>query len=270
MSWRPPADNTIACTRREFWLLWGDTTTLYTKFFIIISNGLIVGSLFYNQPYNTAGAFSRGGSAFFSTLFLGWLQLGELMKAVSGRVVVARHKEYAFYRPSAVSIARVVTDLPLLLVQVITFSVIMYFMANFDLEPSKFFIYALFVYTTTICITAMYRMFAALSPTIDDAVRFSGIGLNVLVIYTGYVIPKPQLLQQKIWFGWLYYINPLGYAFEAILTNEFSGRVMECAPEQLIPQGPGFNPQYQGCALPGARPGSTSVTGEQYLSTTYQ
>ncbi|KAI9876194.1 MAG: hypothetical protein M1830_007061 [Pleopsidium flavum] len=260
----------LACTKREFWLIWGDKTTLYTKFFIIISNGLIVGSLFYNQPNTTEGAFSRGGTAFFSILFLGWLQLTELMKAVSGRVVVARHKEYAFYRPSAVSIARVVTDLPLLIVQVVIFTIIMYFMTNFDLDASKYFIYALFVYTSTICITALYRMFAALSPAIDDAVRFSGIALNLLVIYTGYVIPKPQLLQQKIWFGWLYYINPISYAFEAVLTNEFSGRVMRCAPEQLVPQGPGLDPQYQGCAIPGAQLGSTSVTGEQYLSTTYQ
>lgn len=34
-----------ACTKREFWLFWGDRTTIYTKTFIIIANGLIVGSL---------------------------------------------------------------------------------------------------------------------------------------------------------------------------------------------------------------------------------
>jgi ABC-type multidrug transport system ATPase subunit len=110
-----------ACTLREFWLIWGDKTTLYTKFFIVISNALIVGSLFYGESLNTSGAFSRGGAIFFSILFLGWLQLSELMKAVSGRAVVARHKDYAFYRPSAVSIARVVVDFPFLLIQVIPF-----------------------------------------------------------------------------------------------------------------------------------------------------
>lgn len=192
------------------------------------------------------------------------------MKAVSGRVVVARHKEYAFYRPSAVSIARVITDFPLLLVQVLIFSIIMYFMTNLDVDVSKFFIYALFVYATTICITALYRMFAALSPSIDDAVRFSGIALNLLIIYTGYVIPKPQLLQQKIWFGWLYHVNPIAYAFEAVLTNEFSGRVMGCASAQLVPPGLGIDSQYQGCAIPGAVLGSNTVPGERYLSMTYQ
>ncbi|KAL8894542.1 MAG: hypothetical protein Q9192_004232 [Flavoplaca navasiana] len=260
----------LACTAREFWLVWGDKPTLYTKFFIIVSNGLIVGSLFYNQPDSTDGAFTRGGALFFSILFLGWLQLTELMKAVSGRVVIARHKDYAFYRPSAVSLARVLADFPLILVQVIIFGVIMYFMTNLDVDISKFFIYELFVYITTICITALYRFFAALSPTIDDAVRFSGTALNLLIIYTGYVIVKPQLLGEKIWFGWLYYVNPITYSFEGVLTSEFAGRVMECAPSQLVPQGPGTGPPYQGCAVSGAQRGATSVTGEEYLGTTFE
>lgn len=190
----------MACTQREFWLVWGDKPTIYTKYFIIISNALIVGSLFYGQPASTAGAFSRGGTGFFAILFLGWLQLSELMKAISGRVVIERHKQYAFYRPSAVIMARVLADFPLILFKVIPFSIIFYFLTGLYVSVAKFWIFLLFVYATTICITSMYRMFASLSPTINDAVRFAGIALNLLLVYTGYVIPKPILLHEKIWF----------------------------------------------------------------------
>ncbi|KAM7198531.1 putative ABC transporter [Rhypophila sp. PSN 637] len=259
----------LACTRREFWLIWGDKTSLYTKFFIIISNGLIVSSLFYMTPSDTSGVFLRGGVAFFSIVFLGWLQLTELMKAVSGRVVVARHKEYAFYRPSAVNLARALTDFPMLALQSIFFGLILYFMTGLDLDAGKFFIYLLMVYTSTFSFTALYRMMASLSPTIDDAVRFSGIALNLLIIYTGYVISKPIMLGQKIWFGWLFWINPVAYSFEAVLTNEFGGRAMQCAPSQLVPQGPGIGIANQGCAVPGAEPGNSIVSGDAYLSSAF-
>ncbi|KAL2131391.1 hypothetical protein VTI74DRAFT_5147 [Chaetomium olivicolor] len=255
----------LACARREFWLIWGDKTELYSKYFTIISNGLIVGSLFYDSPSDTSGTFLRGGAVFFSIVFLGWLQLAELMKAVSGRAIVARHKEYAFYRPSAVTLARALTDLPVLIAQVIVFGILMYFMTGLDLHPGKFFIQLLFMYTTTFCITALYRMLASMSPSIDDAVRFSGMSLNLLVIYTGYVISKPILLSQKIWFGWIAHINPISYSFEAVVSNEFHGRMMECAPAQLVPQGPGVLPENQGCAIPGARLGSSSVLGDDYI-----
>ncbi|ROV88366.1 hypothetical protein VPNG_10268 [Cytospora leucostoma] len=259
----------IACTRREFWILLGDTATLYTKLFITISIGLIVGSLFYGQPLSAEGAFSRGGSLVFSILFPGWLQMSELMKAVSGRAVVARHKDYAFYRPSAVSLARVVTDIPVILIQVCLFAIIMYFMTGLDVVASKFWIYVLFVYVTTICTTSLYRMFASLSPTMDDAVRFCGIAISLLIMYLGYIIPRTQLLSKYIWFGWLYWINPLAYSYEAIMANEFSGRDMTCAAEQLVPRGAGVDPAFQGCSLTGAQINSKSVSGDSYLQTTF-
>ncbi|KAJ5203939.1 ABC multidrug transporter atrF [Penicillium cinerascens] len=259
-----------ACVKREFWLLWGDKTSLYTKYFIIISNGLIVASLFYGESLNTSGAFSRSGALFFSILFLGWLQLTELMPAVTGRGIVARHKDYAFYRPSAVSIARVVVDFPAIFCMVVPFTIIVYFMTGLDVTVSKFFIYFLFVYTTTFCITSMYRMFAALSPTIDDAVRFAGIALNLLILFVGYVIPKQTLIGESIWFGWLFYVNPISYSYEAVLSNEFAGRTMQCAPSQLVPQGPGVDPNYQGCALTGSSLGQKTVPGAQYLSVNFQ
>ncbi|KAJ5570242.1 ABC multidrug transporter atrF [Penicillium hispanicum] len=261
----------MACVKREFWLLWGDKTSLYTKYFIIVSNGLIVSSLFYGESLDTSGAFSRSGALFFSILFLGWLQLTELMPAVTGRGIVARHKDYAFYRPSAVSIARVVVDFPAIFAMVAPFTIIVYFMTGLDVTVSKFFIYFLFVYTTTFCITSLYRMFAALSPTIDDAVRFAGIGLNLLVLFVGYVIPKQTLISDSIWFGWLFYVNPISYSYEAVLANEFSNRRMHCAPDQLVPSlNAGGVAGHQGCALTGSTENQSLVPGAQYLSANFE
>lgn len=59
------------------------------------------------------------------------------MKAVSGRTIIARHDDYAFYRPSAVVFARVLQDLPLIFIEVIPFSIIMYFITGLDVDVSK-------------------------------------------------------------------------------------------------------------------------------------
>ena len=56
----------------------------------------------------------------------------------------------------------------------IPFSIIMYFLGELDVDVSKFWIYFIFVFVETLNLTALYRMFASLSPTIDDAVRFAG------------------------------------------------------------------------------------------------
>jgi ABC-type multidrug transport system ATPase subunit/ABC-type multidrug transport system permease subunit len=61
----------------------------------------------------------------------------------------------------------------------------------------------------------------------------------------------------------------LSYSFEAVISNEFHGRTMECGPGQLVPQGPGVLPENQGCAIPGAHLGNTSVLGDDYIATQF-
>lgn len=52
-------------------------------------------------------------------------------------------------------------------------------------------------------------------------------------------------------------MNPISYSFEAVSTDEFYDRVLDCAPNQIVPSGPGYeNPEYQGCAFTGAEAGS--------------
>ncbi|KAK0375142.1 ABC-2 type transporter [Colletotrichum limetticola] len=259
-----------ACTKRQAWLLWGDRSSFYTKLAIIIANSLIVSSLFYGSGQDTSSVFARGGVAFFSIAFIGWLQFAELVPAIDGRTTIERQRVFAFYRPSAVVIARMLLDFPLILIMTLLFSVPVYFLAQFDVDASKFWIYTLIVYTATFCLTTMYRMFASLSSTVDDSIRFVGVVLNIMFIMTGYVIPKPNLLSDAIWFGWIYYINPVAYGFEALQANEFFGREMQCSESQLVPRGPGSDPTYQGCSLPGSTMGSTIVSGPDYLQASFQ
>jgi len=72
----------------------------------------------------------------------------------------------------------------------------------------------------------------------------------------------------KPWFVWIYFINPLSYGFEALMGNEFSGKLIPCVANNLAPFGPEYtDPAYQACTgVGGARPGVTEVTGEDYLS----
>lgn len=44
---------------------------------------------------------------------------------------------------------------------------------------------------------------------------------------------------------------------------------MQCSPSDLVPQGPGVDPAYQGCVLTGAQLGRTNVTGDSYFSTSF-
>lgn len=118
------------CAKRQLWQLKGRPTPFYIKTGSTIINALLIGSMFYNQPTTSDGAFSRGGFIFYSAILLGWIQLAELEEAVLGRGIINRQKRFAFVKPSAVSLARVFVDLLVVLIQSILYSVITYFLAG--------------------------------------------------------------------------------------------------------------------------------------------
>lgn len=115
--------------------------------------------------------------------------------------------------------------------------------------------------------TALFRAVGAVFSTFDGASKVSGFLIMVTVLYSGYMIPKPTM---HPWFGWIFWIDPIAYGFEALLSIEFHGKdVIPCVGNNLIPTGPGYeNVQaHQSCAgVKGAIQGQNFVTGDNYLS----
>lgn len=115
------------------------------------------------------------------------------------------------------------------------------------------------------CMTALFRAIGAAFTTFDGASKVSGLVITACIMYTGYLIQKPKM---HPWFVWIFWINPLAYSFDALMSNELHGKTIPCAAYNLIPNGPGYNDTaFQSCAgVVGATQGQTFVTGEQYLS----
>lgn len=112
--------------------------------------------------------------------------------------------------------------------------------------------------------TALFRAIGAVFKTFDGASKVSGFLISALIIYIGYMIHQPQM---HPWLAWIHWIDPLSYAFESLLANEFHQKIIPCVGNNLVPSGPGYrDSQHQSCSgVGGAVQGSTFVTGDQYL-----
>lgn len=257
-----------ACAKRSYQRMLGDPAFLGANIFASIFQSLIVGSVFYNISEDTSGFFSRGGVLFFAILFNALQAMSEVASLYEQRPIIARHKSYALYHPSADALAQLVADIPIKLATLTCFDVILYFLTNLSRTPQQFFIFYLFTFLTTMCMLSFFRMLASITKTVDVALTLAGIGVLALVIYTGYVIPTDQT---GWWFRWLSYINPIQYGFEALMVNEFHNySAAPCASISITPSGAGYdNAANQVCAVTGSVAGSLTVSGPSYLSASY-
>lgn len=145
------------------------------------------------------------------------------------------------------------------------FNIILYFLAGLRRTPGQFFIFFLFNFVAIFTMSMIFRTIAATTKTAAQAHAIAGIMVLAIVIYTGYVIPVPFMV---VWFGWIRYINPIFYTFEALLVNELHGQDFDCSV--LVPAYPGVGSQNFVCGTPGAVVGQNFVNGDRYLESAYQ
>jgi ABC-type multidrug transport system permease subunit/ABC-type multidrug transport system ATPase subunit len=79
------------------------------------------------------------------------------------------------------------------------------------------------------------------------------------------MILKPEM---HPWFVWIFWIDPLAYGFDALLSNEFHNKIIQCVGSNLVPSGDDYtDPAYMSCAgVGGEIQGQTYVNGDDYLA----
>jgi ATP-binding cassette subfamily G (WHITE) protein 2 (PDR) len=118
----------------------------------------------------------------------------------------------------------------------------------------------------TFVMAAIFRTTAAVTKTASQAMAGAGVLVLILVIYTGFVIRIPEM---PVYFGWIRWINPIFYAFEILLANEFHGVNFPC--DQFVPMGPGYDLAGNSfiCNTQGAVAGQTFVSGDSFIEVSY-
>lgn len=254
-----------ACIIRQYQIIAGDMVTFGMKQGSNIAQALIAGSLYYQAADDSSGVFIKGGVLFWSVLYNSMTAMSEVVDSFTGRPVILKHKSLAYVHPAAICIAQIAADIPIIILQVTTWSLIIYFMAGLVLDASNFFTYWTILFVTNMCACGLFRAIGAVFGSFNTAAQLSGYAIAIMAMYAGYQIHTTQM---HPWFGWLYWLNPLSYGFEALMGNEFHLHAIKCVNTNLIPNGPGYSQdEHASCAgIGGAQPGALSLTGDEYLA----
>lgn len=255
---------TALCAKRATQQLWNDKASTFTMLIGEIIIALVVGSIFYGTPETSDAFFSYGSVLFFSVLLNVLMSITDIHNLYKGRSVVSKQASYAFYRPSADALANVLVDIPVKFAVGTFFNIILYFLSQLALTASQFFIFFLFVFVTTLAMSMVFRTIAAATATLPQAMAISGFLVLALVTYTGFVLPSPYM---HPWFKWISYINPLSYAFEALLVNQAHGTDYPCS--NLVPPYSNLSGDTFICLVPGSVAGNTYVNGDAWFETNY-
>ncbi|KAF9003771.1 hypothetical protein BDZ89DRAFT_1080859 [Hymenopellis radicata] len=259
--------------KREFQKKMQDKFQLFTSFTLTTMLSFVIGGAYFGQPLTAAGAFTRGGVIFASLLTTCLDAFGEMPMQMNGRPILRKQTNYSMYRPAAVSLANTIADIPFSATRILIFNVVVYFMTNLNRSAGGFFTFHVFNYVAYLAMQGFFRTFGLLCKNFDVAFRLATFFIPNFVEYSGYMIPVDSM---KRWLFWIYYINPVAYAWQGCMENEFMRISMDCNGDYVVPRnGPGFSTYpaelgpNQVCAIFGASEGSSIVTGAAYIDAGY-
>jgi len=133
---------------------------------------------------------------------------------------------WRLYHPSIDALAGIILDVPVKFLINIGFNIPIYFLAGLRPEASQFWIFFLFTFLARLVMVVLFRTVGALTRAISQALAVAGVLVLIMVIYTGYAIPRPVM---HPWLGWLMWLNPIAYVFEALMVNQMHAVEYSCA-----------------------------------------
>ncbi|KAJ5768322.1 CDR ABC transporter [Penicillium manginii] len=252
-------------TVRAYQRLWNDAAATVSTVVSNIIMALIIGSVFYNSPAMTSGFQARGATLFFAVLLNALTAMSEINSLYSQRPIVEKHNSYAFYHPFTEAVAGIAADIPVKFALAVAFNIILYFLSGLKREAGHFFLYFLVTFLIMFVMSAVFRTLAAVTKTISQAMGLAGVMILALVVYTGFVLPVPSM---HPWFEWIHYLNPIYYAFEILVANEFHGRDFPCS--QFVPSYADLAGTAFSCSVIGSVAGEQTVNGDRYIWLNYK
>ncbi|KAK2465465.1 hypothetical protein APHAL10511_002357 [Amanita phalloides] len=258
-----------ALTKRQFQTKIQDKFHIYTSYSISTIMAFVIGAAYYNQPLTSNGAFTRGSVIFSAVLLPSLDAFSEMPLQMIGRPILSKQTSYSLYRPAAHALAKTIADIPFSASRIFIFNIIVYFLTGLHRSGAAFWTYHLIVYTAFLALQGLFRTLGLLCFNLESAFRLATVIVPNFVLYTGYMIPVHEM---KRWLFWIFYINPVSYAFQACMENEFKRISLTCDGNSVVPRnGPGLNiypdtlGPNQACTLFGAVGGSNIIRGADYL-----
>ncbi|KAF7867296.1 hypothetical protein EAF04_005379 [Stromatinia cepivora] len=264
----PISQQILICLQRGLLRLRNNYIPAVSTVFANAILAIVVGSVFYDLPDTSVSMDQRAVLIFFSLMICAFSPAFEVLTMWAQRPIVEKHDRYAFYHPFTEAVAAILCDLPVKVGTTVMFHVTLYFMTNLRRTASAFFTYVVFMFFIVLTMSMVFRTLGSLSRTLEQTMAPASVIVLLCIVYTGFVIPVPYM---KPWLSWFRRLNPMSYAYESLMINEFKDREFTCS--STIPTGPGYSTQAgmsgKICPVVGAKPGESDVQGSSYLLLKY-
>ncbi|KAM3337572.1 pleiotropic drug resistance protein 1-like [Capsicum galapagoense] len=231
---------TSAQEMMQHWSYWHNTAYTAVRFLFTTFIPLVFGTIFWDlgtKVGKSQDLFNAMGSMYAAVIFLGIHNSAEVQSVVAvERTVFYRERAAGMYStlPYAFTGKHIVfIEIPYVLMQSVSYGVIVYAMIGFEWTASKFFWYLFIMYFTLLYFTFYGMMTVAVTPNENVSQIVVYFFHSVWNLFSGFIIPRPRI---PIWWRWYYWGCPVAWTLYGLLVSQFGDVQTKLSDDETVEQ----------------------------------
>ncbi|KAF7151591.1 hypothetical protein RHSIM_Rhsim02G0208600 [Rhododendron simsii] len=227
-----------ACFWKQHRSYWRNPQYNVIRFFTTIVIASIFGFILWKkgqQMTKQQDLINLLGAMFVAVFFRGASNATSVQAiVVIERTVFYRERAAGMYSALPYAFSQVAIEVIYVTIQTLVHCLILYPMIGFEWKVVKVLCFYYYTLMCFIYFTMYGMMVAALTPNIQIAAIVTSFFLNLWGLFSGFLIPRPQI---PIWWRWYYWANPMAWTLYGLVTSQVGDKdaLLEVPGEGDVP-----------------------------------
>ncbi|CAI9270844.1 unnamed protein product [Lactuca saligna] len=210
-----------ACFWKQHLSYWRNPQYNVTRFVTTILIAAIFGAVFLNKGKKMEkqqDLLNMLGALYAGVVFIGAINQNAVQPIVAvERTVFYRERAAGMYSSLPYAFAQVAIESIYITIQTIIYVFLLYPLIGFEWTTSKFLWFFFYMLMSDIYFTMFGMMTMSLTPNPQISAVLIYFFLCLWNLFSGFIIPKPQI---PIWSRWCYWLTPLSWTMYGLLTSQ--------------------------------------------------
>ena len=220
------ASITLTLLHRSFVKSYRDVVAYGIRFAMYLGLAIMMGTVWVRLEPTQESIQPLINAIFFGSAFMSFMAVAYVPAFLEDRLQYVKEHHNGLYGATELIISNFFIGVPYLFIITMVFSVISYWLSNFQPTAGAFFTWVLWLFLDLLAAESLVVFFTSLFPSFVIALALVAFANGLWMSVGGFMVP-PTIL--NVFYKYVFhYWDYQKYVFEGMMVNEFKDRVYDC------------------------------------------
>ena len=219
----------LTLIHRSFIKSYRDVVAYGIRIAMYLGLAIMMGTVWLRLSPDQNNINSFTNAIFFGGAFMSFMAVAYIPAFLEDRSLFIKERYNGLYGPTSFMIANFIIGIPYLFLIAVLFSVIAYWLGNFQPTAEAFWTWVMWLFLDLLAAESLVVLISSLAPIFVIALAATAFANGLWMSVNGFMV-QPETLN-VFWRYVFHYIDYQAYVFRGMMVNEFGKRSYSCGSD---------------------------------------